>query len=50
LQAFKRQALHAWKLTLIHPKHGEEVSFEADLPDDMTKLISLLQADMQLNK
>ena len=50
LQAFKRQALHAWKLTLIHPKHGEEVSFEADLPDDMTKLLSLLQADMQLNK
>lgn len=50
LQAFKRQALHAWKLTLIHPKHGEEVSFEADLPDDMTKLIRLLQADMQLNK
>ncbi len=50
LQVFKRQALHAWKLTLIHPKHGEEVSFEADLPDDMTKLLSLLQADMQLNK
>lgn len=50
LQAFKRQALHAWKLTLIHPKHGEEVSFEADLPDDMSKLISLLKADLQLNK
>lgn len=50
LQVFKRQALHAWKLTLIHPQHGEEVSFEADLPDDMTKLLSLLQADLQLNK
>ena len=50
LQAFKRQALHAWKLTLIHPQHGEEVSFEAALPDDMAKLLSLLKADMQLNK
>ncbi len=50
LQAFKRQALHAWKLTLIHPEHGEEVSFEAPLPDDMTQLIALLQADMRLNK
>jgi len=50
LQAFKRQALHAWKLTLIHPEHGEEVSFEAPLPDDMRQLIALLQADMQINK
>jgi 23S rRNA pseudouridine1911/1915/1917 synthase len=50
LQAFKRQALHAWKLTLIHPEHGEEVSFEAPLPDDMTQLIALLQVDMQINK
>ncbi len=50
LQAFKRQALHAWRLTLFHPEHGEEVSFEAPLPDDMTQLIALLQADMRLNK
>ena len=50
LQAFKRQALHAWRLTLLHPEHGEEVSFEAPLPDDMTQLIALLQADMRLNK
>ncbi len=50
LQGFKRQALHAWRLTLVHPDHGEEVSFEAPLPDDMTQLLALLQADMQINK
>jgi len=47
LQAFKRQALHAWKLSFIHPGHGEEVSYEAPLPDDMLQLISLLQEDLQ---
>ena len=50
LQAFKRQALHAWKLTLLHPGHGEEVSFEAPLPDDMKQLLALLQADMKTHK
>lgn len=45
LQGFKRQALHAWKLSFKHPEHGEEVSYEAPLPDDMQQLISLLQAD-----
>ena len=50
LQAFKRQALHAWRLTFIHPEHGEEVSFEAPLPDDMAQLLKLLQTDMQINK
>jgi len=47
LQAFKRQALHAWKLSFAHPGHGEEVSYEAPLPDDMLQLISLLQEDLQ---
>jgi 23S rRNA pseudouridine1911/1915/1917 synthase len=47
LQTFKRQALHAWRLSFVHPKNGEEVAFEAPLPDDMQQLISLLQADLQ---
>ncbi len=46
LQRFKRQALHAWKLSFIHPGSGEEVTFEAPLPDDMEQLIGLLQADL----
>ncbi len=47
LQRFKRQALHAWKLSFVHPESGEDVSFEAPLPDDMQQLLVLLQADLQ---
>jgi len=46
LQAFKRQALHAWRLSFVHPGTGEEVSYEAPLPDDMQQLIELLQLDL----
>lgn len=46
LQQFKRQALHAWKLSFAHPRHGNEVSFEAPLPEDMLQLISLLHKDL----
>lgn len=34
-----RQALHSWKLTLIHPRTGKEMHFEADIPSDMRRLI-----------
>ncbi len=47
LQSFKRQALHAWKLSFVHPENGEEVSFEAPLPEDMQHLIDLLQQDLK---
>lgn len=40
---FNRQALHAKKLTLIHPATGEEMSWEVDLPDDMLHLIAMLK-------
>ena len=46
LQAFKRQALHAWRLSFVHPETAEEVSYEAPLPDDMQQLIELLQLDL----
>lgn len=46
LQQFKRQALHAWRLSFKHPRHGNEVLYEAPLPDDMQRLISLLHKDM----
>lgn len=45
LQRFKRQALHAWRLSFAHPEHGEAVSYEAPLPADMLQLIRLLQRD-----
>lgn len=34
-----RQALHARTLGFVHPKTGEEMNFESELPDDMTQLI-----------
>lgn len=39
LGAFKRQALHAKKLSLIHPQNQELYSWEVDLPDDMQQLL-----------
>jgi len=43
LAAFNRQALHAQRLTLVHPKTGETMSWEAPLPEDMRVLISALR-------
>ena len=40
--AFKRQALHAQSLTLTHPTSHESLTFTADLPEDLTNLLSLL--------
>ncbi len=50
LQNFKRQALHAWRLSFLHPLSGEEVSYEAPLPADMQQLITLLQQDLQTHE
>jgi 23S rRNA pseudouridine1911/1915/1917 synthase len=38
-QICRRQALHAKTLGFIHPTSGEEMFFEAALPDDMEQLI-----------
>ena len=40
---FKRQALHSKKLTLTHPISGENMSWTSKLPDDMLKLLEVLQ-------
>jgi 23S rRNA pseudouridine1911/1915/1917 synthase len=45
LRDFKRQALHASKLGFKHPISGETVSWEQPLPDDMARLIAILQQD-----
>lgn len=42
--AFSRQALHAYLLGFSHPKTGEKLIFEADLPPDMAKLLACLEA------
>jgi 23S rRNA pseudouridine1911/1915/1917 synthase len=45
LDGFKRQALHAARLTLTHPKSGDRVSFDAPLPQDLTRLLDALTLD-----
>jgi 23S rRNA pseudouridine1911/1915/1917 synthase len=43
LDAFSRQALHAWRLALVHPATGAEVSWESPLPADFSSLLSALR-------
>ncbi|MDF2940623.1 MAG: pseudouridine synthase [Gammaproteobacteria bacterium] len=45
LRGFKHQALHARRLSLIHPLSGEQISWEAEIPEDMAHMIQLLQQD-----
>jgi len=42
LVSFKRQALHARKLTLTHPISGELMSWKSPLPEDMLALLNVL--------
>ncbi len=45
LRGFRRQALHAEHLELNHPLSGELVGWEAPLPEDMRRLIAVLERD-----
>lgn len=47
LRHFKRQALHAYELGLIHPVTHKEMTWQAPIPDDMKKLIDILKQDVQ---
>jgi len=38
-----RQALHAYRLSFVHPESGETVQFEAPLPEDIHHLLSVLR-------
>lgn len=40
LLAFQRQALHAWRLSLVHPIKQEKMVWEAPLPADFANLIA----------
>jgi 23S rRNA pseudouridine1911/1915/1917 synthase len=42
VRSFPRQALHAAVLGFEHPISGEQVRFEAPLPDDMADLLAIL--------
>jgi 23S rRNA pseudouridine1911/1915/1917 synthase len=37
--SFGRQALHARRLSLVHPESGKSMTFEAPVPDDLAGLI-----------
>ena len=39
LDAFPRQALHAWRLALKHPRDGTDMAWEATLPEDFMLLL-----------
>jgi len=41
--ALAGQLLHAWQLHLVHPRTGEEMVFEAPLPDDFEHVLTVLR-------
>lgn len=45
-----RQALHAWKLVIIHPANDQKMEFVADLPADMLRLIDRYRWRKDLRK
>ena len=45
LDAFSRQALHAWRLGLVHPATGDLVAWEAPLPNDFAQLLDSVRGD-----
>ena len=45
LDGFKRQALHAARLSFTHPKSGKLASYEAPLPKDLKGLLAVLAKD-----
>jgi len=44
ISAFRRQALHAQRLQLIHPATGEAVGWEAEIPKDYRQLLAVLRS------
>lgn len=49
VQSFRRQALHAGILGFKHPTTGEDVSWQAELPEDMAQLLNALMLDTSQN-
>lgn len=47
LRQFKRQALHAKKLELTHPKTEKRMIFECDYPEDFENLIKIFKEDQK---
>lgn len=47
LRNFRRQALHARRLTLTHPQTGETLGWESPLPEDIQSLLAQLTLDVK---
>lgn len=47
LGEFKRQALHAASLGLLHPRTGEAMRWQAGIPEDMQELLMELERDRE---
>lgn len=49
IMRFPRQALHAQQLSLSHPQHGETMSWNSALPEDMHLLLQALRCSENLS-
>ncbi len=47
LAGFRRQALHAWKLALVHPVTAETLHWQAPPPADFTALLDAMRQDQE---
>lgn len=47
---FPRQALHAHKLSFIHPTHNQVMQFESPLPEDLQRLLTEIETVSFLEK
>lgn len=45
LKAINRQALHSSKLEFEHPQDGRQLSFQSNLPEDMQKVVAILEKE-----
>ena len=50
MRSFRRQALHAAKLSLLHPESGEMLRWAASVPPDMGELMEALAEDQKENR
>lgn len=47
ISSLNRQALHAYRLSFIHPRTKKNIAFKTKLPDDMQQLLTLLRIDYE---
>ena len=43
LRAIRRQMLHAWQLSFVHPRTGQSMIFKSPLPEDMASVLDSLR-------